>query len=85
MRVSLYQGASQNAPVGEERSLGHSAGRLHFRYFGPLQFGQAPIWQDAWLRTDRLPDLVEIEATPAVKVLKAPLHFRSELKLRPLS
>lgn len=88
LRVSLYQGANasgQSALPGEERSLGNLSGRLQFRYFGPLQFGQAPLWQDVWARTDRLPDLVEIKALPAGKSSKAPPVFHSEFKLRPVS
>lgn len=88
LRVSLYQGAStsgQSALPAEERPLGNLSGRLHFRYFGAVQFGQAPLWHDVWPRTDRLPDLVEIDALPGGKSLKAPPLFRSELKLRPVS
>ena len=88
LRVSLYQGAAardQSAPPGEERPLGKLSGRLQFRYFGPLQFGQVPLWHDAWPRTDRLPDLVEIKALPGAKSAKTPPIFHSEFKLRPVS
>ena len=88
LRISLYQGANvtaQSALRGEERALGNLSGRLQFRYFGPLQFGQVPLWHDAWPRTDRLPDLVEIKALPGAKSAKTPPIFHSEFKLRPVS
>ena len=88
LRVSLYQGANaagQSALPAEERTLGSLSGRLQLRYFGSPQYGQPPLWQGIWPRTDRLPDLVEIDASPLGKSRKAPPIFRGELKLRPVS
>ena len=88
LRVSIYQTANATAesvPPAEVRPLGRRLTRLQFRYFGPLAFGEVPLWHDAWTRTDRLPDLIEIEALSTDKSLIASPVFRSELKLRPIS
>ncbi len=63
----------------EERRLGRAAGEL--RYFGVPAGKTVAEWSSSWTRTDRLPDLVEVQLTPAgADVPAAPLKV--ELKLR---
>lgn len=33
---------------------------VEFSYFGPPKQGTAPVWQDAWANTERLPQLVRL-------------------------
>ena len=88
LHVSLYTSGNASGratPLSEHRSLGNGFASLQFRYFGLPAMGEVARWQDQWPRHDRLPDLVEIIATPKAGSAKPQPPFRSELKLRPIS
>ncbi len=54
---------------------------LRFRYFGSQVAGDAPVWSDGWIRTDQLPDLVELPASTGPVGAHVPI--RIAMKLRP--
>jgi general secretion pathway protein J len=60
IRLAPYQ--PQAGPEGafENHVLAESVGSVTFRYFGRKDARSAPTWQDAWSRTDALPQLVEM-------------------------
>jgi general secretion pathway protein J len=64
-----------------EHRLASGVAAFGLRYFGSPVAGDAPVWSDAWARTDRLPDLVELSAPTGKSGGNSPL--RIELKLRP--
>lgn len=78
LRLSPRGSAPPGEPAGARDeirriAIGTAAGA--FRYFGVPAGKAEPEWLDAWTRTDRLPDLVEIAAGTAVLV-------RAEMRLR---
>lgn len=86
VRLSMFQ-AEGDVPdlPSEERELGSAYKAIHFRYFGPISQSSAARWSAQWLRTDRLPDLVEITAEPIAPSPDLSVPMRVELKLRPIS
>jgi general secretion pathway protein J len=80
-RVAPYQQAraGPEAP-SEDHVLAENIKSVAFRYFGRKDRRQPPAWQDAWNRTDALPDLVEMTVNYADR--RGPAVLLIELRLR---
>lgn len=73
-------GSAQATGNARKRTLTISAGDVAFRYFGVSPGEPSAQWHDAWLRKDRLPDLVEVALPARAGQQSAP--FVVELMLR---
>jgi general secretion pathway protein J len=84
VRLSLYGPDTTAQATGiEVRDLADSYSELRFRYFGSPAPGAPNQWQSSWHRSDRLPDLVDVVATPRTPAA-ANAQYRTELKMRPV-
>jgi hypothetical protein len=70
----------------DTRRLATELGEGAFRYLGPPPGKTAPEWSEAWARTDRLPDMVEISLVPRSRAgggaSSGATAVRVELRLR---
>jgi general secretion pathway protein J len=84
LRLALYrEGGKAEHAASEQRELASAFSSVTFKYFGSPAPGAAAQWQNTWPRTDRLPDIVDMVATP--RSPRSPgAQFRAELKLRPV-
>lgn len=68
--------------VSESRRLFESVASGDIRYFG-LQMGSPlPQWSSAWTRSDRLPDLIEIDIKLQQPIVASIVPLRIEPRLR---
>lgn len=85
LRLTLFRPDATTITSGsEDRDLGVNYSGLHFKYFGSPAPGELARWQLNWNRSDRLPDLVDITATPRASAAAANSQYLAELKLRPI-
>lgn len=73
-------GSAQATANAQKRTLTIATGDVAFRYFGISPGETSAQWHDAWLRKDRLPDLVEVALPARTGQQSAP--FVVELMLR---
>ena len=79
LRIFPYDAKSTGANAIEERQLLENLGAVRFRYFGATPESTVPVWSDAWEKTDRLPDLVEVllsDRDGAARPIKVELRLR---------
>lgn len=79
--VSLNQGTTADTSM-EHRILFERLAALDLRYFGRLNAGREPGWHADWLRTDALPDLVELSITMSPGDIRTFLPLVVELHRR---
>lgn len=86
LRMSAYRPQSDATQVAlSDHVLMSSVSSFSLRYFGEQIAGEPPAWSDAWTRTDRLPNLVEVHAVSARPDLTTVGPMRIELKLQPVA
>jgi general secretion pathway protein J len=84
LRLTLYrEGRNAELRSSEQRELASGFSSVAFNYFGSPAPGAAARWQNTWPRTDRLPDIVDVVATPKTPRIPS-TQLRTELKLRPV-
>jgi general secretion pathway protein J len=82
LSLAPYRANAKAAPA-ETRDLSLSYSALALKYFGPKTPGAKPEWQAEWSEPDRLPDLIDIVASPRNGSTTKEFSARVELKLRP--